>query len=756
MPSIPASLRPASARLAPDPALALLLGVLTMTPASAVLGQGMFPAAPNPFSPEYQARLEAPLGKLTAVTEEMLRNPPPDEWLLWRRTYDGWGFSPLQQITASNVGNLQLAWSWSMTNGASETTPIVHDGVLFIQNYGDSVDALNAESGDLLWRYERPAPQGANRGFKKMMAIYGDRLFLATSDHGLVALDMKSGKVAWEHPVSGEGMFTSGPMIADGVLMIGTTACVTSRCFISGYDPATGNELWRFYTVAASGEPGGKTWNGLPDDARFGGSSWTSGSYDPRTRIAYWGVGQPYPWSGAARGTNVRKRGWTNELLYTDNTLALEPKTGKLIWHHSHLPNDNWDMDYVFERHLIDLKINGTSRQIVVTTGKLGIIEGIDAQSGKFVFAHDLGLQNIVSRIDPLTGDKTINPAVVPTADNTVMMCPHPGGARNFGATTLDPRTKILYLPMQENCADMTSVPREPGEKTNFPHYVLRLRPGSDGQLGRLQAFNLETGKPVWAHRERAPMSSGALATAGGLIFQGTFDRYFKAFDSATGAELWQTRLNDMATSYPITFSVKGTQYVAISSGSGNPYSNTWGSLVPEMRRPPGGGSVLWVFRLPGTAVRPSSAEVASRDMARPTPATATVTTAATATAATTVTAATTADNLAPAFYSQVQAQRGAAVYRANCASCHGDGLNDGAFARALRGEAFRREWNQKTLGALGQFILLNMPPGKAGQLTRDQYADVLAFLISANGVSAGAADLPADPAAWERLAAPR
>ncbi len=729
---------PAFTRFVNGVAVGLVLAIAGLAMTSAVLAQGMFPAAPNPFSPEYQARLAAPLGALTAVTDEMLRNPPPEEWLLWRRTYDGWGFSPLAQITAANVGGLQLAWSWSMTNGASETTPIVHNGVLFIQNYGDSVDALNAANGDLLWRYERPVPKGANRGFKKMMAVYGDRLFLATSDHALVALDMKSGKVVWEHPVAGEGMFTSGPMIAGGVLMIGTTACVTSRCFISGHDPANGNELWRFYTVAASGEPGGDTWNGLPDDERFGGSSWTSGSYDPQSGIAYWGVGQPYPWSGAARGTNALKPGQRNELLYTDNTLALDPKTGKLRWHYSHLPNDNWDMDYVFERHLVDLKVNGAVRKVTVTTGKLGIIEGLDARSGKFVFAHDLGLQNIVSRIDPRTGEKTINPAVVPTADNTVTMCPHPGGVRNFGATALDPRTKILYLPMQETCSDMTSVPREAGEKTNFPNFVLRLRPGSDGLLGRLQAFNLETGQPVWTHRERAPMSTGALATAGGLVFQGTFDRHFKAFDSATGKTLWQTRLNDLATSYPITFAVNGTQYVAVSTGSGNPYSNTWTSLVPEMRRPPGGGSVLWVFRLPGQAEGPAATgSSVILDVTNQPPA-----------------PTVSSDVLARPFFSMPQADRGAELYRSNCASCHGEHLNDGGFARALKGDAFRREWNGKALGALGQLIRSSMPPGKAGQLTQEQYADLLAFLISSNGAVAGAADLPSEPAAWNHLAA--
>ena len=588
---------------------AMKVSALVLLSSAVAHAQGMFPAAPNAFASEYQSRLLAPLQHLSPVTDAMLADPPPQEWLMWRRTYDGWGFSPLRQITRKNVAMLQVAWSWSMTSGAMEATPIVHDGVLFIQNYGDNVEAFNAETGDLLWRYDHAPPPAGMRGFKKTMAIHGERLYLATSDHALVALDLKTGKVVWENKVDGEGMFTGGPMFAGGVLMVGTTACVTARCFISGHDPETGDELWRFYTVAASNDPGGDTWNGLPDDARFGGSVWTSGSYDPKTGIAYWGTGQPYPWNGVARGTNALREGQSNELLYTDNTLALDPRSGHLLWHYSHLPNDNWDMDYAFERQLVQLDVHGERRELAVTTGKLGIVEGLDARSGKFVFAYDLGLQNIVSAIDADTGRKNINPAIVPSSDNTVHMCPHPGGTRSLGASSYDPRTRILYLPMQEHCTDMTSVPREPGERTNLPHFVLRLRPGSDGNIGRLEAIDLATGKPVWIHRERAPMSSGALATAGGVMFQGLFDRYFKAFDSSTGKVLWQVRLNDIPTSYPITYEVHGRQYVAISTGSGSPYSNTWGNLLPEVRRPASSGAVLWVFRLPGGAyaIRPKS-----------------------------------------------------------------------------------------------------------------------------------------------------
>jgi PQQ-dependent dehydrogenase (methanol/ethanol family) len=720
--------------------------------------QGMFPAAPNAFAGQYQSRLLAPLQRLSPVTDAMLADPPPQEWLMWRRTYDGWGFSPLRQITRKNVGTLQVAWSWSMTSGAMEATPLVHDGVLFIQNYGDNVEALNAENGDLLWRYDHAPPPAGMRGFKKTMAIHGERLFLATSDHALVALDLKTGHVVWEKKVAGEGAFTGGPMFAGGVLMVGTTVCVTARCFISGHDPETGNELWRFYTVAASNEPGGGTWNGLPDDARFGGSVWTSGSYDPKTGIAYWGTGQPYPWNGVARGTNALRDGQSNELLYTDNTLALDPRSGHLLWHYSHLPNDNWDMDYAFERQLLQLDVHGERRELVVTTGKLGIVEALDARSGRFVFAYDLGLQNIVSAIDAATGGKNINPAIVPSSDNTVYMCPHPGGARSLGASSYDPRTRILYLPMQEHCADMTSVPREPGERTNLPHFVLRLRPGSDGNIGRLEAIDLATGKPVWMHRERAPMSSGALATAGGVVFQGVFDRYFKAVDSSSGKVLWQVRLNDIPTSYPITYEVHGRQYVAISTGSGSPYSNTWGNLLPEVRRPVTSGAVLWVFRLPGGSVRgtpdilvpgergETSATEAGEAPIAPAPVGATSEVGSPAEVAA----------LQAPYYSRTQVQHGARAYDEFCASCHGRSLNDGQFGPPLKGTSFERAWAGRSLGALGSFLQQRMPPGAEGSMTLEEYTDLLAYLLSVNGVPAGDNDLPADSNAWNGMAMPQ
>ncbi len=256
-------------------------------------------------------------------------------------------------------------------------------------------------------------------------------------------------------------------------------------------------------------------------------------------------------------------------------------------------------MDYVFERELIDLPVKGQMRKLSVTSGKLAILEGLDAETGKFVFAKDLGIQNIVQSIDPVSGAKTYNPAVIPHINQTVSMCPHPGGGRSIGWTAYDPQTGMLYLPLQEHCTDMTALPREAGEKTAPSKFVLKLREGSDGNLGRLEALDMKTLTPAWIHRERAPQSTATLPTAGGVVFQGDFDRYFKAYDAKDGQELWRIRLSDAPNSSPIAFSVNGKQYIAVTSGSGSPYTRTWGNLVPDIRNPPGGGATLWVFALP-------------------------------------------------------------------------------------------------------------------------------------------------------------
>ena len=407
-------------------AAALLGGLALAGTASAQNRPGMFPAKPDDVAPRLIAQEDAPLARLTPVTDATLANPPASDWLMWRRTYDGWGFSPLDQVNAGNVKALQLAWSWALPPGAMENTPLEHDGVLFVQGPDESVAALNATNGDLLWRYSPPAAGGGIK-FKRMIAIEGDKLFIAANGKHLIALDIHTGKPVWDQAVAGDGTYTSGPMALNGKIIIGASNCTISRCSITAHDANTGKELWRFYTVAAPNEPGGDTWNSIPGENRFGGSVWNSGSYDPETKLLYFGVGQPYPWNAFARGTSPLKPGQNNDLLYTDNTLALDPDTGKLVWHYSHLKNDSWDLDYVFERQLIDLPVNGKMQKVSLTSGKMAIFEGIDAKTGKFLFADDLGVQNVVSKIDPVTGRKTHQPGGDPAAEPGGDVLPPPG-----------------------------------------------------------------------------------------------------------------------------------------------------------------------------------------------------------------------------------------------------------------------------------------------------------------------------------------
>ncbi len=229
----------------------------------------------------------------------------------------------------------------------------------------------------------------------------------------------------------------------------------------------------------------------------------------------------------------------------------------------------------------------------------MAIFEGLDAKTGKFLFADDLGVQTVVSHIDPRTGEKTINPAAIPQLDTPTFFCPHPGGGRGPSPTAYDPQTGYLYVPMQDHCTEMTALPIKPGEKTENSKFTLMLKPGSDGNIGRLVAVDLKTRTTAWQHRERSPQSTGALPTAGGVVFDGDLDRYFSAYDARTGQMLWRTRLSDTPNGPPITFSVDGRQYVAVTTGSGSPFTHTFGNLIPDVRNPNVSSATVWVFALP-------------------------------------------------------------------------------------------------------------------------------------------------------------
>ncbi|HEY4276161.1 MAG TPA: PQQ-binding-like beta-propeller repeat protein [Rhizomicrobium sp.] len=554
---------------------------------------------------------------VTPVTDAMLLSPNPEDWLMWRRTYNAHGYSPLKDINRDNVRTLSSAWAWSLPANTTQVTPLVHDGIIYVNTAGDHVQALDGTNGELLWEYSRDPTPGSSRpgqaSVHRAFAIYGDKLFLGTDDKHEVALDVKTGKVVWDHafPDGKDWRITAGPLVVKGKVIQAMVGCAAGGCPVVALDANTGNELWRFYTVAKSDQPGGNSWNGLPDDQRFGGSVWTTPSYDPELNLIYVATGNTYHWQELMKGGAGKKPPGTNrDGLYVDSTIALNADTGKLKWYYQHLPQDYWDLDFAFEQTIATIDVKGKPVKAVCSTGKMVWTDCVDAATGKFLLSHDAGLQNIVKSFDPKTGRKTYFDQAIPdlSGQRRDLQCSAGYGDKNWPAGSYDAATNIDYSSLTEVCGE--SAPTMFGPNTSA--YVggqevrmARYQPGTDGNIGRLDAVNWSTQKIIWSVRQRASLTSATVATAGGVIFAGDSDRWFKAFDQKDGKVLWQTRLNDVINTYPITYGVKGKQYVAVVAGCcGNGRLNNMHQLTPEIEAPHPGGSVLWVFALPD-AVKP-------------------------------------------------------------------------------------------------------------------------------------------------------
>jgi len=508
------------------------------------------------------------------VTDERLQHPEAGDWLMYRRTYDGWGFSPLKQITSSNIHKLSLAWSMSTDLlGAHETTAIVNHGRMFITTPQNNIIALDAKTGTQLWRYARKYPDGlfqlhpTNRG----VALYGDYVYMATTDCALVALDAATGKEVWNVPFDDykTGCYsTLAPLAVRGKIIAGYSGGELGvRGSVSAFDALTGKRFWKTYTVPAPNEPGGDTWKG-ETYKRGGGSTWITGVYDPASNTTYWGTGNPGPWVADERpGDN----------LYTDSTLAIDADSGKIKSYHQYSPHDSFDWDEVSAPLLIDTEVDGKLTKTATHAGRNGYVWILDRDGLKFLHAFPFANNNVFTSIDPKTGRPTVDESKRPGAQQGAEFCPSIGGGKDWPPEAWSPQTKLLYIPANNNvCAYLPKgeVP-EADSKGFYVGYDIdsvfgsvRTGAGASDHLGELQAWDLNTGKRVWQHNFKTILWSPLLVTGGDILFAGgTPDRLFRAFNARTGDQLWSFPLPSGAIGVPTSFAVDGEQYVAVTTG---------------------------------------------------------------------------------------------------------------------------------------------------------------------------------------------
>jgi alcohol dehydrogenase (cytochrome c) len=530
------------------------------------------------------------------LTEEMLRNPDPADWPMHRRNFYGHSYSPLDEINTDNVKNLRLEWVWNMHEGDSEPAPLVYNGIIYLINPGNVIQALDGKTGELIWEHWTGP---ANRQDMRNIAMYEDKIIQATTDARLVALDARSGEKLWETTVADntKGFSnSSGPIVADGKIIQGLAGCaryIPEDCYVSAYDADTGALLWQFETVAEVGEPGGDTWGDLDNIFRAGGETWITGSYDPDLNLTYWGTAQQKPWVPVSRHMTIFDVG-----LYTNSTIAVNTNTGELDWFFQHVPAEALDLDEVFERVLV----NRGDEKLVFSLGKYGILWKNDRVSGEFKGYTETVFQNAFSHINPETGEVTYRQDIQNAQLNEwTSACPSSTGGKDWHSMTYHPPSGLMIAPLSQTCLENAArevalVQGGGGLAASRKFFEM---PGTDGNLGKVGAYNLDTMEEVWSHQQRASLHTGTISTGGDLVFVGDLDRRFKALDVNNGDVIWETRLGTSVQGHPVSFAIDGKQYIAVTTALGGTSPRVVPGVIATEITYPRWGNAIYVFSLP-------------------------------------------------------------------------------------------------------------------------------------------------------------
>jgi len=543
----------------------------------------------------------------------MVSDPPDDDWLSFRRTLNGWAYSPLEQLTPNNVKGLQLVWSRPLAEGGYEGTPIVHNGVMYIIEPDDVIEAVDAATGDLIWTYRRRHPEGFSGGNIKRNAAIFENLLIGTSADGFVyAVDIATGKQAWETEVNDwktqKDLPSGGPIMAGDKVISGRNCPVDGgpdACFFVANDARTGKELWRTLTMPRPGEPGDETWGDVPWERRLQVGTWMPPTYDPDLNLIYYGTSVTSPTPKFVLAGNDK------QYLYSTSTLAIDADTGRIVWHYQHIV-DHWDFDHTFTRLLLDTVVApdpdavawinpniepGERRQVLTgVPGKTGIVYTLDRKTGEFLWATPTVRQNVVQSIDGGTGKVTVNPdAVFTEAGQTLEVCPSFVGGKDYPEGTYSPRTGLMYMPLQNLCATITSAKDLAPGSTQMGVGGPIFPPDGETDIGTVRAISASTGRTAWLYKQRAGMMS-LMSTAGGLVFAGDAVGRFKALDDSTGEKLWEVNLASAVTGFPVSYGVDGRQFVVVGTGVA-PTSLSLQRMTPEYK--PASQNVLYVFALP-------------------------------------------------------------------------------------------------------------------------------------------------------------